>query len=192
MNTGVGSIIQPLTQSSKRKCGFIASNELPPLLKAAQTRGLRILWVAVSASGYAHTAIHFYQALNDPDRPLDTVSKPQRARAWVEIVSRILEQSSTPRGPGLQGDLGQVISAFPQPDSTIGWRKYAEDVIANYQGLPDAYYPYAKVQYSVALRCQVNNQYANPLIPTLMRGSKSGSGHFRPTLVLGEYGQGKT
>jgi hypothetical protein len=69
---------------------FIATDELPPILKAAESEGLTILWVAVSASLYDMTEIAAYQALNDPSRPLDTLSKPRRGAELVRICRHII------------------------------------------------------------------------------------------------------
>src|SRR5262245_58519303 len=53
---------------------FIAQNELPPLLEAAKTEELTILWIAVRQSLYEKTPIKSYQALNnDPNRPLSSL-----------------------------------------------------------------------------------------------------------------------
>jgi tetratricopeptide (TPR) repeat protein len=62
---------------------FIAEHELPPLLAAAEKEGLVILWIAVSASSFKETPIGGYQAVNDPTKPLDTLS---RARLNIELV----------------------------------------------------------------------------------------------------------
>ncbi len=62
---------------------FIAENELPPLLEAAQRDGLRVLWIALSASSYSETGIAAFQAANDPAKPLDTL---RRARLNAELV----------------------------------------------------------------------------------------------------------
>jgi hypothetical protein len=44
---------------------FIAKQELPPLLKAANKDGVIILWIAVSASWFTETDLADYQAAND-------------------------------------------------------------------------------------------------------------------------------
>jgi formylglycine-generating enzyme required for sulfatase activity/energy-coupling factor transporter ATP-binding protein EcfA2 len=68
---------------------FIADNELPDLLDAAEKEGLVILWVSVSASSYEGTRIAAYQSVNDPSKPLDTLTTARRSRAFVEIVKGI-------------------------------------------------------------------------------------------------------
>lgn len=68
---------------------FIAQNELPPLLEAAEREGLRIMWIAVSASPYERSKIAAFQAANDPRRPLDTLTRAQRSREFVKIAEGI-------------------------------------------------------------------------------------------------------
>ena len=68
---------------------FIANDELPPLLDASQKDGLTILWVAVSASPYKKSKIANYQAVNDPAKPLDALSKARRSRELVAIAEEI-------------------------------------------------------------------------------------------------------
>jgi len=68
---------------------FIAEHELPPLLEAAQKEGLTILWVALRHSLYAETKIGSYQAVNDPARPLASLSAASRERELVRICLKI-------------------------------------------------------------------------------------------------------
>lgn len=68
---------------------FIAREELPPLLKAAEKGGLTILWIAVSASLYTETEIANYQAVNDPSRPLDSFKPSQVHQELVHIFGHI-------------------------------------------------------------------------------------------------------
>lgn len=75
---------------------FIASNELPPLLDAAEREGVTIFWVCLSASLVAETAIEQYQAAHDVGRPLDTLRKAARSTTWKEICDKLLAVVTAP------------------------------------------------------------------------------------------------
>src|SRR5262249_30365989 len=68
---------------------FIAKNELPPLLKAAEKKGLTILWVHVRHSMYKHTPIEAYQATHDVGQPLAGMQKSKRDKEIVKICEQI-------------------------------------------------------------------------------------------------------
>src|ERR1700722_10578964 len=68
---------------------FIARRELPPLLEAARSEGVAILWVPIYASGFEETAIAAYQAAHPPDRPVGGLPRGARDRAWVDICKAI-------------------------------------------------------------------------------------------------------
>jgi hypothetical protein len=68
---------------------FIADEEMPAILDAAQAEGLTIIWIPVTASLYEETEIRRYQAAHDPKRPLDSLSDAQVNRAFVSIAKQI-------------------------------------------------------------------------------------------------------
>jgi AAA-like domain/TIR domain len=68
---------------------FIANNELPPLLEAAEKEGLTILWVAVSSSLYKVTKIADYQSANSPVEPLDSLPSSRVNQVLVSIAEEI-------------------------------------------------------------------------------------------------------
>ena len=68
---------------------FIAHDELPPLLEAGRVKGLRILWVPVSASSYEETRIGSFQAALSPSTPLDTMPEPHQHQALVSVCKLI-------------------------------------------------------------------------------------------------------
>ena len=70
---------------------FIARQEVPALLTSAEKGGVKILWVAVSASLYETSAVAQYQAANDPARPLDSLSPSAVNKELVEIARKIWE-----------------------------------------------------------------------------------------------------
>jgi hypothetical protein len=70
---------------------FIQSDELPPLLKAAQDDGLVILWVPVSSCSYRETPIASYQAASDPTQPLRGLTRGDQDRMLVKICGNIIK-----------------------------------------------------------------------------------------------------
>jgi len=76
---------------------FIAKHELQPLLNAANKRGLRIFWIAVSASLYVESGIESYQAANDPSKPLDALTRARRNQELVSIAQKLREAIDTTR-----------------------------------------------------------------------------------------------
>jgi hypothetical protein len=74
---------------------FIGNNELPPLLEAAATKGVKILWIAVSESTVRDTDIPKYQAVNDPSHPLDSLPVPEQNKAFLQIyegIKQVIQQ----------------------------------------------------------------------------------------------------
>ncbi len=71
---------------------FIANEELPRLLEAAETRGVKILWIAVDVSIVedAYPELLELQAMNsDPEMPLALLDQRQLALEFKEIYKRI-------------------------------------------------------------------------------------------------------
>jgi hypothetical protein len=69
------------------KSEFIAGNELPPLLDAAEHDGAVILPVIISPCLIGSLAK--FQAVNSPSRPLVDMTRGDRDRAWVKVVEAI-------------------------------------------------------------------------------------------------------
>src|ERR1043165_2720189 len=80
---------------------FIADEEMPAILAAAEEEGLTIIWIPVTASLYEETEIQRYQAAHDPKRPLDSLSDAEVNRALVSITKKIRDamQSTTEKQP---------------------------------------------------------------------------------------------
>ena len=76
---------------------FIASNELPPLLKAAEEEGTVILPLILSPSGFKrHQALSEFQAFNDPSRPLINMSKGGQEALFEKVAERVVALSGAP------------------------------------------------------------------------------------------------
>src|SRR3954447_584557 len=70
---------------------FIATDELPPLLAAAQAEGVLILPVIISASRFRRTpSLARFQPVNPPDRPV-TKMPPAEQEDVLDYVAQIIE-----------------------------------------------------------------------------------------------------
>jgi hypothetical protein len=69
---------------------FIRRNELPPLLKAAESRGCRILPIIVRPCRFSRTPeISQFQAFNPPERPLSAMNANERESLFARVADII-------------------------------------------------------------------------------------------------------
>jgi len=68
---------------------FIVRRELPLLLERARKKQIRLIWIAVGHSGVKATELSTFQAVNDPGRPLETLSRAQCNKEMVRIAESI-------------------------------------------------------------------------------------------------------
>ena len=66
---------------------FIAANELPPILAAAEKRKTVILLVLISPCTWE--ALSKYQIVNSPSKTLVGMNRAQREKVWVKVVESI-------------------------------------------------------------------------------------------------------
>ena len=70
---------------------FIKNIELPTMFRAAKKRGLRILWVAVEPSMFDETVICEFQAANNPNKPLSSLTKAKADQEIIRICKLVKE-----------------------------------------------------------------------------------------------------
>jgi TIR domain-containing protein len=98
---------------------FIASEEVPELLKSASTKGLKIIWVPISDCLWQETEIANYQAAYSPESPLDSLETWQVNRALVEICRKIKEALRPPPEPQPEPE--------PEPPPDNGKKKKSQE-----------------------------------------------------------------
>ncbi len=77
---------------------FISSQELPALLEAAKKRGLKIYPVIVGYCAYQASVLEPYQAFNDPEKPLESLSAAEQNKVLNGVsllVDRDMRQRQT-------------------------------------------------------------------------------------------------
>jgi hypothetical protein len=90
---------------------FIANEEMPHLLEAANKAGLTVVWIAVGDSLYEETEITEYQAANDPGRPLNSLAEAEVDRELVRIAKKLnalFVKSEFAKEPQLDGSVGDI------------------------------------------------------------------------------------
>ena len=117
---------------------FISEHELPVLLERARRKQVRLAWVAVGHSAVAATPLWQFQAVNDPSRPLEALSRAQRNKAMVDIAKTIADAVTIRT---LAGGL-QIIDETTEPlEAALEGRPEREDrqfrVQADYEPAQD-------------------------------------------------------
>jgi hypothetical protein len=79
---------------------FIATEELLPLLTAAQNRGVKIYPLVVGYCQYKSSALTHLQAFNDPGNPLESLSKPGQNKLLSELSGEIEREMLLPAPQG--------------------------------------------------------------------------------------------
>ncbi|NEO33748.1 MAG: formylglycine-generating enzyme family protein [Symploca sp. SIO3C6] len=92
---------------------FIDKHELPPLLAAAETEGLKIIWIYLSYCLYEETEIEAYQAAHNLSRPLDDLTTSQQNKVLQDICQAIKQASLPP--PITKVDTTPIVTKNEQP-----------------------------------------------------------------------------
>lgn len=77
---------------------FIVTNELPPLLQAAQEHGTLILALIVRPCRFEKTELARFQAVNPPSKPLSALSTVRREE-WYVKLSGLIEDALASSAP---------------------------------------------------------------------------------------------
>lgn len=80
-----------LVSSNFLSSQYVIENELPPIIKAADEGGLRLLWIYISAAGWEETLLKKFQATHDTKMPLNTLSGPEQDEVLKSVARQIKE-----------------------------------------------------------------------------------------------------
>ena len=87
----VAKVIVLLVSADFLASDFIANNELPPLLAAAESDGATILSIVLKPCSFSHAGnISKYQAINPPNKTLAQLSGAERERIFSILTDRIV------------------------------------------------------------------------------------------------------
>jgi len=68
---------------------FIANDELPRMLRAAESDGMTIFWIPVRASSYRDSPIGEFQSPHPPEKPLSALPAAEQDQALVAIGEKL-------------------------------------------------------------------------------------------------------
>jgi hypothetical protein len=99
---------------------FIANNELPPLLEAAESDGAKILSVIVSPSQFLKMpSLSKFHSVNDPSKPLAEMERGKRDAIFVKVTDAIDDSLCTvTQGESDAISFGEVTSAIEERETT--------------------------------------------------------------------------
>lgn len=116
---------------------FIAENELPPLLTAAQSRGVKVIPVVLRPCAFEDVVeLGAFQSITDPRKPLEELDDNEQERAWVDVARCVrdalvkLSPADHSEGPG-----------------TDDWTKWSESDVMYGIDLPETIKEYIVYHY---------------------------------------------
>jgi predicted acylesterase/phospholipase RssA len=84
-----------LVSPSYLRSDFVAAQEFPALIRAAEERRTVLTWVLLSEATYQSTPVANLQAAHDPGQPLDALETDALERALSEIANKIAKAFRT-------------------------------------------------------------------------------------------------
>lgn len=103
---------------------FIMDNELPPLLDAAETKGVKILSVILKPCAFNQFPnLAKFQAVNDPTKPLISLDESDREQKWAEVAQITKEALDEFKAKAVASNAARQASR-PHP-SQYEWGKVA-------------------------------------------------------------------
>ncbi len=92
---------------------FVATDELPPLLKAAEEEGVKIIPIIIKPCAFTSIdSLSQFQSINNPDEPLISLDEENREKHWVnvaaiskEVLNAFKETEQTTESEILEGSL---------------------------------------------------------------------------------------
>jgi len=92
---------------------FIAEKELPPLLDAAESEGVRVFPLVVGYCAYRSSELEPFEAVNDPDKPLEALPRDQQNKILRDVSDAVNDAFNSPTAPTQPngGPLGRLQNA---------------------------------------------------------------------------------
>jgi hypothetical protein len=103
---------------------FIANDELPPLLAAADAEGVRILPVILKPCAFADLpSLSRFQAVNDPRRPLISLPEAEQEELWYQLAiaarsALVTAAESIAIAPPVATNVGSPLAVPQNADAT--------------------------------------------------------------------------
>ena len=103
---------------------FIAEYELPPILRAAEKEGLKILSVILGPSRFINDkSLSEIQSINNPRRPLKALRPVEREQIWAELMRHIetalSEPSQEPAAGPDKNHVAELTTQYSDPPMEI-------------------------------------------------------------------------
>ncbi len=113
---------------------FIATDELPSLLAAARQEGATILPIIVKPCLFKHTTLEQFQAVNDPSKPLSSMTASKRDEVWTKVAELVYGALKAQKPDGIESDtlqtktkaMSQALSELPPVSKSFSHAEYTE------------------------------------------------------------------